>query len=184
MRHFLLSLSLLLLLCPTTSAGERTISQSSLPEQITFRDVTLHKAFEEAKDGAFITEYVPEGELLEHWFHLFAVRREQSGLSPSKRAAGIAVQLKKTNPEFRSQVLENKKTGDAGIDFLIWPQDDSYGEFNTWKFMQGEPGWLYSFQYGFRGYTGTPSEKALGPFMKQKQRTVMEMMRFELPAAQ
>jgi len=184
MRHILLPLSLLILLCATASAAERTIAQSALPEQITFQDVTLHKAFEEAKDGAFITEYIPEGETLEHWNHLFAVRREKSALTPIQRAGGISVHLKKTNPEFRSQVLEDKKTGNAGIDFLIWPQDNSFGEFNTWKFMQGEPGWLYSFQYGFRGYADTPSDKALGPFMKQKQRTVMEMMQFELPAAQ
>ena len=184
MRHFLLSLSLFLLLCATASAGEKTISQDALPEVITFQNVTLHKAFEDEKNGGFITEYIPEGETLEHWNHLFAVRREKIALTPIQRAAGISTHLKKTNPEFRSQVLQDKKTGNAGIDFLIWPEDDSFGEFNTWKFMQGEPGWLYSFQYGFRAYTGTPSDKELKPFMMQKQRTVMEMMRFELPAAQ
>ncbi|WP_419786513.1 hypothetical protein [Pseudodesulfovibrio sp.] len=183
MRKLAFPFLFLLAFCAPAMAGNISIPQTALPEAITFQGVTMHKADEQAANGTFITEYIPKGETLKHWTHLFAVRREASKLTPKERAAGFAAYLKKLNSQFRSQVLFDKKTGNTGIDFLIWPKDDSFGEFNTWKYMQGEPGWLYSFQYGVRGYTDTPSYDELEHFMKKKQGAVFEMMRFELPSS-
>lgn len=180
MTRALLSILTILVLSTSAYAENPTFSPETLPEVITFQGIEMRKAFQDAKDGTFIVEYLPEGETLDNWVSMFAVRREAVDALPVEKAKGVAIHLKKINPQFRSQVVVNKTTGVAGIDFLVWPENDAYGEFNSWKYMQGEPGWLYSFQFGRRGYTDTKSWDELVAFMKRKNEAVNEMMKFEI----
>ncbi len=183
MRKLSLALFVLVLTSSVAFAFNAELhTPSKLPETIVFHGVEFHKAFEDVKDDAFIIEYLPKDQTLEQWTELFAIRKEASPLSPLDRVKGIAAYLKKVNPNFKSQILKNKKADDAGIDFLVWPDDESMGEFNSWKYIQGETGTLYSYQYGRRGYTGTPSNEEFFAFMKNKQKAVIEMMDFKLSA--
>jgi hypothetical protein len=177
-----LVLILTLLWAGTPAHAGTLLTPDALPDTITFQGRELTRAFTEEKDGAFIVEYIPEGETLEHWTALFAVRLERSDLTPVQRAQALAKTLVKLNPQFKAQVLVNTKTGIAGVDFLMWPADESYGEFNSWKFVPAREHALYSYQYARRGYAHTPTFDALLSFMKHKQKAVSEMMAFELPA--
>ena len=176
---------ILSLLCSAAFAMDTNDQKRPTPPQtITFQGIEMHRAFEEEKGESFIIEYLPKGETLEKWTYLFAIRKEAFAGSPAIRVNEIAKHLKKQNPNFNSQVLTSK-TGNLGlIDFMIWPKDGSFAEFNSWKYMMAaEEGWLISFQFARRGYHDTHSYKAFEKFMPRKQGAVKEMINFKMPAS-
>lgn len=182
MRSSIVSFLVVLCVCTVGFAGEpRVLVPEELPKTLTFAGVEMRHAFEESKDGTFIVEYLPEGQTLERWQNLFAIRKEAVKLSPLERAKALGAYLKKVNPKYNFQILSNSKTGEAGIDFMVWPEDESFAEFNTWKFVQAEEGWLYSYQFCYRSYSEDTTWQDFVEFMKNdKQKVVVEMMNFEV----
>jgi len=154
----------------------------SLPKIVNICGITFHRAFEESKNGVFLIEYVPENETVENWTYLFAIRKEQFPYSPIIRVKGFAEHLKRKNPDWGMRVLNNEATGDAMIDFLIWPEDNSYVEFNVWKFMQAEDRRLISYQFARSVSSGNPLfEQFIKDFKEYETEIAEAMGNFELP---
>jgi hypothetical protein len=52
----------------------------------------------------------------------------------------------------RHAVSENPKTGEVVVDFVTWPADESFVEFNVFKYGRREGGGLVAQQYALRDY--------------------------------
>lgn len=181
MKTIVSSLMLLMLLCFNAFALDlNEYKPSTLPQTITFQHVEMERAFEEERGEVFLVEYIPAGQTLENWTFMFAVRREAFPESAVARAVLFSESLKKMNPNFKSHVFHNEEHGTALIDFLMWNEDGSIGEFNSWKFMSVGEGYLVSYQFARRGYAETPSFAELVEFMKNKDSTVHEMAAFNI----
>ncbi|WP_147819280.1 hypothetical protein [Salidesulfovibrio onnuriiensis] len=174
------ALALLLLTASQLFAGDvPQFKQSDFPETITFAGVKHHLAFKEGNDkGPYILEYIPEGETLEKWTTLFAIRLEGHDLTPLQRAATFANHLEKRG--FKNAVFQSKDKKDVVLDFATWPEDSSFYEHNLWRYFKPEKG-LISYQYARRFYMPDSSMEQIKEYMMSKSKVVNEMFEFPLP---
>ena len=49
-------------------------------------------------------------------------------------------------------MLQNPKNGDVVLNFLVWPDDGSFAEFNVFQYHKQADGGLVSYQYAARAY--------------------------------
>lgn len=119
-----------------------------------------------------LIEYVRDGETFEKWTKLVGYAyKKVLGLdnSPPKFAAALGQAVKATNPGAQFQIVENPTTGEVLIDFLTWPKDGSYMEFNVFKIKKADDGLgIYTLQLAmdfprFSGHLLITEEVANGP---------------------
>jgi hypothetical protein len=135
---------------------------------------TLLLAFEGKDPGATIKEYLPAGENLDSWTQLAAVREFDNIDDPAAYAAATIKQLEKDYPEAPSGLIENPKTGTVVFDFVVWPQDGSFVEFNVFRYEKREGGGLVSQQYALRAYKND-AEKFLAGLRPIRERILEQM---------
>lgn len=147
---------------------------------VTFDNVTYTRQFVSGSPPAGLAEYVRADETVENWTTLVAVRCFPQLDDPGAAAAELAKTLKKSNPLARFQLLVKEDKSEAMIDFLTWPDDASYGEFNIFRYLKlpGHPG-LISYQFAHR-FTDT-SPEVTEQFKQDRQRWVEEMTRADFP---
>ena len=109
-------------------------------------------AFEGKNPGETFREYIPAGEKLESWTRFASVRQYPDQDDPMKLAKNMAQLLAKQNPEFRNAIVRNPKTGDVMIDFIMWPENNKFVEFNVFIFRKKEAGGVAAQQYAVRAY--------------------------------
>ena len=63
--------------------------------------------------------------------------------------------LKKQNPLASSSLIQNPKTGEVIADFITWPPDQAFVEFNIFKYSRKPGGGLIAQQYALREYRDT-----------------------------
>lgn len=146
----------------------------------TFDGVTYTRQYVTDSSNGSLAEYCRAGETVENWTTLIAVR-DFPGLSdPSTAAAELAKALQKSNPLARFQLLVKEDESEAMIDFITWPKDASYAEFNIFRYRKrpGEPG-LISYQFAYR-FTDT-SPDSTERFKQDRTRWVEEMTQAEFP---
>lgn len=158
MRHILaLSLTLCCIAHFARAEGEpNTVGK----ESVSFDDQTLVLAFTGDDAEATIKEFVPEGEKLDSWTKLAAIREFDKLDSPVDYGVATIEQLKKQYPKSPSAILENPDTGAVVLDFVVWPEDASFVEFNVFRIEKRAGGGLTSQQYAVRAY-GDASEPFL-----------------------
>jgi len=147
---------------------------------LTFDQVTYTRQFVSNTLDISIAEYVAPGETLDNWTTLVAVRSFPKLDNPSAAVAQFAKVVKQANPLARFQILVKEDQSEAMIDFLTWPADASYAEFNVFRYIKrpGHPG-LIAYQFAYR-FSDT-SDEAAEQFKKDRQRWVDEMTRAEFP---
>lgn len=122
-------------------------------EAIVLDGVTYLLAWEQEEGGATLREYLPEGETLEHWSHMVAVREWSHLSDPSAAADALLEALARDNPLARSQKLAKPATGEVLVDFVTWPADGSFAEFNVFRYGKAARGkGIVAFQLAWRGY--------------------------------
>lgn len=115
-------------------------------------------------NGDKLLEFVREHESFEEWTKLIGYRYQQlPGIEndPRKMAAGIARAVKAANPQAQSRIAVNERTGEALVDFLTWPPDGRFMEFNIFRFSRSADGKaVISLQlaYRFRDKTANGAE--------------------------
>ncbi len=61
-------------------------------------------------------------------------------------------QLKKEYPDSPSSIIENPQTGEVIVDFVVWPADASFVEWNVFKYAKRPEGGVVAEQYALRAY--------------------------------
>ncbi len=147
-RYFICA-GLLLACCQVVLAKEPTPAP---PKTLEFDNQILHLAWQGGEPGEPIREYIPKGETLDHWTHLASIR-EFSGLDdPGELAADTLKLTRESYPNTPSSSIENPTTGDTIIDFCAWPADQSFLEYNVFKYSKRPGGGIIAWQYAVRVY--------------------------------
>jgi hypothetical protein len=121
-------------------------------ESVRFDGRTLVFAWEGENRGERIREYIPEGETLDSWTTLASIREYPDLNDPKAVVTNMLRLLRQNHPGARSAVQENPSTGEVVVDFVMWPPDESFVEFNVWKYRRAEAGGLVAHQYALRDY--------------------------------
>ena len=137
---------------------------------------------ENGQPGNGLAEFTLQGETVNNWTKLFAYYSfPQSGDDPSLMAAEVGKAVVETNPGANYALYENKKDGDAIIDFLTWAPESDVMEFNVFKYARAEygPG-LVALQYAQRIKDGDLDVEGMQAL---RARAVAEMAQAEIAQA-
>ncbi len=147
---------------------------------ITFDDVTYTRQFIGNMNPGGLAEYVRPTETVDNWTTLVAVRNFPKLDDPAAAAERLVKTLKESNPEARSQMLVKEDGSEAMVDFITWPPDGSYAEFNVFRYLK-RPGYagLIAYQFAYR-FTDT-GPQATARIRQDRQRWVETMSRADFP---
>lgn len=110
--------------------------------------------------GDKLLEFVRDSESFEKWTKLIGFRYQQlpgAGNDPAQTAAGMAKHIKSNYPKAPSQVLVNERKTEAILDFLIWPPDRTFMEFNVFRYVKSTDGRaVVSLQLAYRFTDASP----------------------------
>jgi len=138
----------LLALCGLASADQGELTKDT----VEFAGKKLFFAFEGNNPGETFREYIPAGQKLDSWTELASIRKYPELHSIPDFVGSMVRSLKRTNPSAKSAILENEATGEVVLDFVTWPADGSFVEFNVWKFSESDHGGILAVQYAVRNY--------------------------------
>jgi hypothetical protein len=119
---------------------------------VTFDGNTLLLAWQNKETQPTIREFVPAGQDLETWTILASIRDYPDLEDPFLVCGAMAKRATELNADAQGRVTENKETGEAVVDFLAWPEDKSFVEFNVFRYRKAEQGGLVAEQYAVRDY--------------------------------
>ncbi|CAG0982762.1 hypothetical protein BURK1_01833 [Burkholderiales bacterium] len=97
-------------------------------------------------------EFVPAGEKIERWTRLASLREYPSHDDPKALAGNLVRALRRQNPEAPSSIIENPATGEVIVDFVTWPADRAFIEFNLFRYGRRDGGGTVAQQYALRHY--------------------------------
>lgn len=139
----------------TAVAGEDAATGAQ--ERVVFADETLILAWEASNPGERVKEYIPAGEKLESWTRLASIR-EYDELDDVPALVGSFVRvLKERYPKSPVKVFESQASGEAMIEFLVWPgdgalEDAPFVEYNIFKYSKRAEGGCVAQQFALRAY--------------------------------
>ncbi len=142
---------------------------SKAADSIEFDGHSLELASQAAENDESIQEFIPKDETLDAWTKLAAIRTQAGIDDPVAMAKQMAKDIRKRYPKAPFTVRVNKKAGEAMIDFVVWPDDGSFAEFNVFRYAKHPRGGLLSQQYALRAYGDDAPVflKGLGPVRKR-----------------
>jgi len=144
--------TLFLIALGTVCAGDdvRTVN-----DNLFFDGQTFLLAFTNHSPEENVKEYLPKGQTLEKWTELAAVREYPGSNDPKSITRNLIHLLKQQNPLAAYDVMENDRTGEVIVDFITWPNDGAYVEFNIFRYSKRDGGGLVAQQYARREYENT-----------------------------
>lgn len=146
MRRFALTLVLMLAFGPFVFAAE---TAPMLEGEAFSTKLVGHPA-----DGEKLIEFIRPTETPKNWTRLIAYRFQQIAVlenDPEKYAQAMAQLVKRGNPQANFHIEKNEKGDQAIIDYLTWPPDEKFMEFNVVRFWKAENGkGVASLQYRHR----------------------------------
>lgn len=149
-------------------------TETTIKPSITFDGQTMFLAWQDKEHSPTMREFIPEGQDLESWTILSSIRDYPKVNDPFLFCGAMAKRATELNADAQGRVTENNETGDAVVDFLAWPDDKSFVEFNVFRFRKAPQGGLVAEQYALRDY------KAPEAFVKNlhtiRDRLVKEML--------
>lgn len=149
-------------------ASEKTIS---------FDGQTYYVAFHKADGGKSITEYLPKGQKLDSWVRLVSIRTLPGEDNPKLAALGLVRTLKYQNPRAQSAMMQHPSSKDVIVDFVTWPQDGKFIEFNIFRYSKlAKNKGLLLQQYAQRAY-GDKTNDFLASLGSERQRLVNLMVK-------
>ncbi|MCW5620227.1 MAG: hypothetical protein KIS79_03875 [Burkholderiales bacterium] len=152
-RLFVLACLLTISLCEA-NAQNYTISVDG--EQFTKRFVG------KPPGGDKLIEYVREAESFEKWTKLIGFRYQQLPRiqnDPIKFVSTVAQLVKASNPDAQARIIINDEKEEALLDFVTWPPDGSYIEFNVFRYARSTDGnAVVSLQLAYPSQTDRPKK--------------------------
>lgn len=133
-------------------------------------------------NGDKLQEFVREGETFDKWTKLVGFRYQQLpglGNDPKKVAISMDQVLKMTNQKARSKIIFNEQSSEAMIDFLTWPKDGEYMEFNIFRYIKSTDGKaIVSLQLAYR--FSDRSAEGLEKFKKLRESWIKQAAGFDM----
>jgi hypothetical protein len=144
------------------------------PDSIFLNGVTLLKKHEQQNAEGFIAEYIPEGQSLDSWTTLFAVRffwgPSYSPYDSVIAASRNVIDEKRKGDEMANyRRIEDPKAGLFGIDFFISGNYDGKPtayEHNVFRYVKIPDG-MISYQLARRIYLGKSNNQAIDSFISE-----------------
>ena len=119
---------------------------------VTFDGKRLVHAAEGKTPVELWREFVPPGENLERWTRLASVREYPTHRDPKTLAGELVRALKQRYPGAPFSLIENKSSGEVIVDFVAWPDDRAFTEFNLFRYGTRDAGGVVAQQYALRVY--------------------------------
>ena len=172
-----------LLLVALVLAATRAFALDALPsaKTITFDGKRLAQAAQGTTPVERWREFVPPGEKLERWTRLASIREYPTHTDPKALAGELVRALKRKYPDAPVAILENKATGEVIVDFVAWPDDRAFTEFNLFRYGKRAGGGVVAQQYAMRAYGDATA--FLGDLKKERRRLLDAMAKEGLRAA-
>jgi len=149
MRHLSPLIAFILAFTCASKAQDRPTPEK---ESVQFDGQTLILAFQNQSPGEGLKEFIPASENINAWTKFAAVHEYPKLTDPKAFANNLLESLKKQNPAAPSRVIENSSTGEVIVDFITWPENNAYVEFNVFKYAKKEGVGIIAFQYALRKY--------------------------------
>jgi hypothetical protein len=133
-------------------------------------------------NGDKLIEFIRSSETFENWTKLVGYRYQQLPKldnDPRKTALSLERIVKMKNPRAKARVITNKRTNEAIIDFLTWPKDGKYMEFNVFRYTKSPDGKaVVSLQLAYRFTEASP--KGIEKFKKIRSDWVRQAAAFDM----
>ncbi|MGB7346818.1 MAG: hypothetical protein WBD20_21530 [Pirellulaceae bacterium] len=138
------------------------------------------KFVESDETSGTVNEYIPEGESLDRWTKMIAIRSQPMGNDPGKAVGALVNALQTKNPQAKFAIWKSDDGNRVGVDFITW--EGEITEFNVFIYQRGADGnGLTSHQYAERAYGDD-----MIPFMKgmKERRAALldQVLKFDFPA--
>lgn len=146
---------------------------ASPPKQVEFDGETLQLAWQSENPDLPVAEFIPAGETLEKWTRLASIRRFPDLDDPQALAAKTVEGVAKSYPGAPTNLVDDPKSSDAVIEFVVNAPDDSFAEYNLFKYAKDPSGGVVAEQYALRGYGDR--QKFLDSLTASRQRLLDEM---------
>jgi len=160
-------------LCGVSVVRADDATDSDRPS-VKFDGNTLLLAWQNSEHNPTIREFIPQGQDLESWTILSSIRDYPNLEDPFLICGAMAKRATEMNADAQGRVTENNETGEAVVDFLAWPEDKSFVEFNVFRYRKAAQGGLVAEQYAVRDYKDPDAfVKNLQPI---RERLVKEML--------
>lgn len=92
-------------------------------------------AYDESGEEGSLKEFLLEGETLETWTRMVAVRNFKKAKSPKDYIGSMAQNYRSKYPHMQFAMFEKKETKEWAIDFIIYPLGQSSGHVE-WNYFQ------------------------------------------------
>jgi hypothetical protein len=157
MRYACEAIGVVCLLCAAgaaraADAPPQRSQQQPARQSVWFDGGELVLAWEGENPGEVVREFIPAGQNLDSWTKLASIRAISSSDDPKLLAGALVPRLKEQNPLSPSAIIENPGTGAVIVDFVVWPADASFVEFNVFKYEKRAGGGVEAQQYALRSY--------------------------------
>jgi hypothetical protein len=133
-----------------------------------------------------LVEYVRRDESFEKWTRLIGFRYQQLPVidnDPVKVAQAMARTIKAANPQAQSRIIVSQDKAEAIIDFLTWPADASFMEFNVFRYAKSADGKaVVSVQFAHRFTDRSP--QGMEKFRKLRQSWIQQAAAYDMAIAQ
>ncbi|MBL9165178.1 MAG: hypothetical protein JNL18_20800 [Planctomycetaceae bacterium] len=156
-----------------SKAHAETSKTAAPPKYVTFDGQRLNLAWQNENPELPIAEFIPEGETLEKWTQLASIRRfpeqDDAQALAQRTVEGVAEQY----PGAPTNLQSDPDGGDAVIEFIVTPPDDSFAEYNLFRYAQDAAGGVVAEQYALRGYGDR--QEFLDELTERRQKLLDEM---------
>jgi hypothetical protein len=153
-------------------------------ESVCFGEQELELAWEIKSASNNMKEFIPKGQTLRSWTTFVGVYEYPLIGDPRAFALQMAESVKHQNPRAQSAMSYNAKTGVSIIDFVTWPVDAKFVEYNVFRFERHPSKGIIGYQYAVRDYKDKKTFfKNLEALRKQSIKTMMEEGVITQPAA-
>lgn len=165
--------ALLLFFAVRTFAADAATPSNAAKTIVLFDGVAMTQVAEGSNSSEHWRDFIPADDDRKAWTR-FASIREYAKIDDPKMVAGDRVRvLKRDFPQAHAGVLHNKTTGEVIIDFITWPADRKYVQFDVLRYSRNPKGGVIAQQYALRRYEFAPDFVAA--FKSERHRLVNQM---------
>lgn len=158
-------------------AAERPLlakeSAAAPPRQVEFDGKKLKLAWQSENPELPVEEFIPADETLEKWTRLASIRRFPDLDDPKSLAATTVETVNASYPGAPTNMFDNPESEDAIIEFVVDAPDESFVEYNLFKYAKDPKGGVIAQQYALRTYGD--KEKFLKHLKSVRQSLLDEM---------
>lgn len=170
---YIVAFGLVVLFTSLPPAEAKTPKFAAPPKYVKFDGVKLNLAWQGEDPEHPVAEFIPTGETLEKWTHLASIRRFPEQDDPQGLAKRTIEGVAEQYPGAPTNLQNDPRGSDAVIEFIVSPPDDSFAEYNLFRYAKDPQGGVVAEQYALRGYGDR--QEFLDSLTEQRQRLLDEM---------